>query len=95
MNLQEQMVAQLSTNREVISHPGTKGDATELQWLTMLNAYFPKRYSANKAFVVDSDGHLSEQIDVVVYDRQYSPFLFNQDNAMYVPAESVYAVFEA
>lgn len=95
MNLQQQMVAQLSTNREVITHPGTKGEATELQWLTMLNAYFPKRYCANKAFVVDCDGHLSEQIDVVVYDRQYSPFLFNQDNAMYVPAESVYAVFEA
>jgi hypothetical protein len=94
LNLQQQMVAQLWTDREVISHPGTMGDAAELHWLTMLNAYFPKRYCANKAFVVDCYGQLSEQIDVVVYDRQYSPFLFNQDNAMYVPAESVYAVFE-
>jgi hypothetical protein len=29
-----------------------------------------------------------------VFDRQYSPFLFNQDGALYIPAESVYAIFE-
>jgi hypothetical protein len=29
-----------------------------------------------------------------IYDRQYSPFLFNQANQRYVPAESVYAALE-
>jgi uncharacterized protein DUF6602 len=95
IGLQEQMISTLSTNREVIQHPGTKGEAGELQWLGMLNDYLPKRYCADKAFVLDCDGNISDQIDVVIYDRQYSPFLFNQDNAKYIPAESVYAVFEA
>jgi hypothetical protein len=95
LNLQQQMVASLSTVREVIPHAGTKGDASELHWLNMLNAYLPERYRADKAFVVDCQGRLSQQIDVVIYDRQYSPFLFNQDGAKYVPAESVYAVFES
>lgn len=95
LGLQEQMIARLSTNREVIRQPGTKGDAAELEWLGMLSDYLPERYRADKAFVLDSDGRISDQIDVVIYDRQYSPFLFNQDNAKYVPAESVYAVFEA
>ncbi len=88
------MIAKLSTNRENISHPGTKGYATELSWIDMLELYLPKRYQAKKAFVLDSTEQLSEQIDIVIFDRQYSPFLFNQNGAMYVPAESVYGVIE-
>jgi len=94
MNLQKQMISKLSTDREIIVHPGTKGDASELNWIEMLNVYLPNRYNVDKAFVLDSDGNLSEQIDLVIYDNQYSPFLFHQDNAKYIPAEGVYAVFE-
>ena len=94
LGLQEQMVAALVANREIIQHPTAKGTATELHWLTMLRTYLPKRYTADNAFVLDCEGNISEQIDVVIYDRQYSPFLFKQGGAIYVPAESVYAVFE-
>lgn len=94
LDLQQQMIAKLSTNRRNITHPGTKGDASELGWLEMFDLYFPKRYQAEKAFVLDVYGNISDQIDIVVFDRQYSPFLFNQDGAYYVPAESVYAVIE-
>jgi hypothetical protein len=44
---------------------------------------------------VDSLGNFSQQIDVVVFDRQYSPFIFDFREQQIVPAESVYAVFEA
>jgi len=94
LGLQKQMVAELTTNRENILHPGAKGDASELCWIKMLNTYLPKRYEVAKAFVIDVNGQLSEQIDIVIFDRQYSPFLFKQENVCYVPAESVYAVFE-
>jgi hypothetical protein len=88
------MIASLSATREVVPHPGTKGAATELQWLTMLNNYLPERYFVDSAFVLDCDGKLSDQIDIVIYDRQYSPFLFNQNFVKYIPAESVYAALE-
>ncbi len=94
LSLQKQMIAKLTTNRENILHPGTKGDASEIDWIKMLRDYLPKRYNIDKAFVLDSKGCLSDQIDIVIYDRQYSPFLFNQSNALYIPAESVYAVIE-
>src|SRR5690606_15756941 len=42
-----------------------------------------------------SFGKLSQQMDVVIFDQQYSPFLFHSHGALYVPAESVYAVLEA
>ena len=44
---------------------------------------------------MDSQGVFSQQIDVVIYDRQYSPFIFHYEGQVIVPAESVYAVFEA
>lgn len=60
----------------------------------MLETYLPKRYCVSDAFVIDSTGGRSDQIDLVIYDRQYSPFLFNHHGALFIPAESVYAVFE-
>jgi hypothetical protein len=92
--LQKQMEAQLSTNRESIIHAVTKGDSLENVWIEWLRKYLPNRYSVDKAIVIDSEGNLSEQIDLVIYDQQYTPFVFNQNGALYIPAEGVYAVFE-
>lgn len=92
--LQKQMITRLSSQRDILNHPGTKGDATELNWLEWLKNYIPKRYCVDKAFIIDAEGNISDQIDLVVYDQHYSPFVFNQDGAIYVPAESIYAIFE-
>jgi hypothetical protein len=78
-----------------MGHPVSKGDSSENIWLELLRIYLPKRYEAAKAFVVDSKGNFSQQIDVVVFDRQYSPFIFKFEGEIIIPAESVYAVFEA
>jgi len=94
-SLHEDIQQRLATVRKTMAHPGTKGDASENVWITMLDKYLPERYRAATAHVVDSLGNFSEQIDVVVFDRQYSPFIFTYENAMIIPAESVYAVFEA
>ncbi|WVT76371.1 DUF6602 domain-containing protein (plasmid) [Sinorhizobium chiapasense] len=74
---------------------GTKGDATEEAWRGLLTTYLPQRYKVAKAHVCDSNNQFSEQIDVVIYDRQYSPLIFSIGNEIIVPAESVYAIFEA
>ncbi|MCM3330159.1 hypothetical protein M3641_26215 [Bacillus cereus] len=92
--LQKQMQQKLLLNREFIKHPGTKGDSLELNWISLLRDYLPQRYSIDSAFIIDCHNNLSDQIDIVIYDRQYSPFVFNQDDVKYIPAESVYAVFE-
>lgn len=94
-SLHEDIEQRLATVRKSIHHPGSKGDASENVWIEMLDLYLPKRYQSAKAHVVDSLGNFSQQIDVVVFDRQYSPFIFNYQNQTIIPAESVYAVFEA
>lgn len=93
--LHDDIQQRLETVRKSFGHPGTKGDASERVWLELLQTYLPSRYQAATAHVVDSRGAFSEQIDVLVFDRQYSPFIFHYQGQTIVPAESVYAVFEA
>ena len=92
--LHDDIEQRLATARKSFGHAPAKGDASESVWLALLQTYLPKRYEATTAHVVDSEGNFSDQIDVVVFDRQYSPFIFSFEGQKIIPAESVYAVFE-
>lgn len=91
--LQTEMFAEANLSC-VVNHPGDKGDNSEESWIKWFKAYLPNRYKAAKATVIDSQGNISDQIDIVLYDAQYSYLAFNQNGILYIPAESVYAVFE-
>jgi len=94
MGLHEDVERRLGIIRGTVGHSVAKGDASEGVWLDLLRTYLPKRYTAASAHVVDSEGAFSDQIDVVVFDQQYSPFIFHYHGQIVIPAESVYAVFE-
>ena len=92
-HVQTQMLARLASG-ELFEHPTACGAATEQHWLDLFNQYLPERYRSSPAFIVDSDGRRSRQIDIAIYDRFYSPLLFPLPSGLHLPAESVYAVFE-
>ena len=92
-HLQDQLLVTLGA-ADLTTHPGTKGADSELKWRDALAAFLPWRYQVASAFVVDINGRRSEQLDAVIYDRQYSPLLFNIGGELHVPAESVYCVLE-
>jgi hypothetical protein len=91
---QQQLLADLGVG-DIATHGPTKGDDAELKWLDMLRRLLPRRYGVSQAFVVDAEGHQSEQIDIVIHDRHFSPLWFEVGGKEYIPAESVYAAFEA
>ncbi len=78
----------------MFEHPTARGDIGEGPWHRLLAKFLPRRYQVSKAFVLDSTGRRSEQIDLVIHDRHFCPLLFEEDDARSVPAESVFAVFE-
>jgi len=92
--MQQEMLSRLNLIREHVTHAPTKGGAVELNWIEFLSTYLPNRYCVDTAFIVDNTGARSDQIDLVIYDQQYSPFVFCQAGIKYIPAESVYAIFE-
>ena len=90
---QDQMLKSFNLN-SAFGHPVTKGDSTEEEWRKWFRNNFPQRYKAEKAFVIDYQGNCSEQMDIVIYDTHFSPIIFENNGEKYIPAESVYAVFE-
>lgn len=93
-NMQAEMLQTLHTGSVPFAHSGTKGDNTEANWIAWFKKYLPARYAVDKAIVIDSGGKCSQQIDLVIYDAQYSYMVFQQQESKLIPAESVYAVFE-
>lgn len=92
--LHDQVACELGVARSAVGHAATKGTVTENRWIDMMRKHLPERYCVNRAFVIDSKSVVSRQQDIVIHDRQYSPFVLNLGDALYVPSESVYAVLE-
>jgi hypothetical protein len=67
-SVQEQMLAQLAVGA-FFEHPTASGSSTERLWLDVLARYLPKRYSVAPAFVIDSEGRRSRQIDIAIFDN--------------------------
>ena len=91
---QTAMLAGLDMARTVFDNAEAKGDATESEWIKVIDEFLPGRYQCSAAFVLDSNGARSDFIDVVIHDCHYCPLLFEQGGQRFVPAESVYATFE-
>ena len=87
------LVAKLRSSDRIV-HDGDRGEVNEQYFIEVLRDYLPNRYTVHKATIVDSEGQVSDSIDVVVHDRQYTPTLLDSESHRYVPAEAVYAVFE-
>jgi len=94
-NLHDRVSADLKAARASIGHPSAKGDGSERVWHKLFRTYLPMRYAADKATVMDSKGNFSNEIDVVLYDRQYTFLIFELEGVKVIPAEAVYAVFES
>jgi hypothetical protein len=92
---QKALSASLKIPLEFTKHPTALGDASEADWAGMLTAFLPARYAVGKVFALSHDGKRSLQLDLAIYDRQYSPLWFEAGGHRYVPAESIYAVLEA
>ncbi len=91
---EKELAAKFALGGQLTDHATIVGTATEHGWSGFLTGFLPRRYGVASGKVVDSRGYQSEQIDLVVYDAFYSPLLFVVGDATFVPAESVYAVFE-
>lgn len=87
------LIAKLRSSDRII-HDGDRGEVNEQFFIDVLRKYLPGRYTVHKAAILDSEGQVSDSIDVVVHDRQYTPTLLDSESHRYIPAEAVYAIFE-
>ncbi len=93
-HVHKELCTNLELVRDTLDHPTSKGSKSEDLWIELFRKYLPKRYDVHRAFVIDAKDIISDQMDIVVHDRQFSPFVLNLAGEYFVPAESVYAVLE-
>ena len=75
-------------------HNHEKGMRREEVLLEFLRRHLPPRYGLARGEIMDSEGGLSRQCDVVVYDALHSPMVQRSEASRLFPAECVYAVIE-
>lgn len=92
---QEVLAVQLKLSSESITHDGVMGEVNEQYFIQLLRKYLPMRYAIDRGIVIDSNGATSDQIDIVIFDNQYTPTLLDQHAHRFIPAEAVYCVLEA
>ncbi|MFU0791766.1 MAG: DUF6602 domain-containing protein [Virgibacillus proomii] len=81
---------------ETPNHHGISGTSRELIWLDVFESLVPKKFKlAQSVFIMDSFGQISAEVDIAIYDEQYTPYVFNYGNMQFIPIEAVAAVVQS
>lgn len=76
-------------------HGTTTGSLREDIWLKLFERIVPKKFSIeHSVFILDSDGRISNEVDLALVDQNYTPYIFQYGRLKYIPIEAVAAVVE-
>jgi hypothetical protein len=90
--LTKQMLSEMETISDQMSHAGEKGRNNENILTVFLRRRLPKRYTVSTGKVIATGGSDSGQIDIIIHDREETPGFIDAHAWSLVPVESVYAV---
>lgn len=87
-SLESSLVKQLSL--ETPNHHLTTGTNREDIWLTLFERIIPRKFCIEQGvFIIDSYGNISAEVDLAVFDEQYTPYIFNYGKIKFIPIEAV------
>ena len=93
LKMERELVTQL--NYEVTNHALTAGTYREEIWADFFRRIVPKKFNiARSVFIIDSKGNVSKEVDIAIYDEQYTPYIFNYGLIKFIPIEAVAAVVQ-
>lgn len=91
-NLEEDIIKQLTFKWK---HGTTIGSNRENIWKELFERIVPKKFRVERnVFIIDSKGNCSSEIDLAIFDEQYTPYIFNHGVLKFIPVEAVAAVIE-
>lgn len=91
-NLNKMMVEEMKLASE---HDSTTGNYREEMWVKFFRSMLPQKFSlAQGVLIIDSGGHVSKEVDIAVFDEQYTPYVFQYNTLKFIPIEAVALVIE-
>ncbi|MFF2481933.1 DUF6602 domain-containing protein [Paenibacillus sp. NPDC058071] len=92
IQLEKAMVAQLRLSSQ---HHLTTGSFREEIWKNMFEQIVPRKFSVEQSvFIIDSNGNISNEVDLAIFDEQYTPYIFRFGKLKYIPIEAVAVVVQ-
>lgn len=76
-------------------HDGLTGSYREQMWMKFFRDMIPMKYAmAQGVIIIDSYGGVSKEVDIAVFDEQYTPYVFQYNTLKFIPIEAVVMVIE-
>lgn len=73
----------------------SSGDEVEDLIREKISLFLPERFLVKQGHVINSEGTVSHQLDIIIFDRLNTPKFFeSKDNTVFYPIESVLAIGE-
>lgn len=76
-----------------IEHNLEDGKYREYLVKNVLEKIIPSKYSITNGFIIDSDNNISDEMDIIIYDKNYVPPFFDETYTV-VPIEAVIVVIQ-
>ena len=93
LKMERELVTQL--NYDVSNHQLTAGSYREEIWADFFRRIVPQKFNiARSVFIIDSKENVSKEVDIAIYDEQYTPYIFNYGLIKFIPVEAVAAVVQ-
>jgi hypothetical protein len=89
-----QMKSDFVKAQESFDHSGLKGDANEETVKKFLRQYLPRTLDITTGTLIDSEGNISRQLDIIICDSAKTPIFYQSGETRVIPIECVYAVIE-
>lgn len=77
-----------------IKHCASKGVVREGELIKFLEKYLPYNVAVSTGAIISTDKQISNQTDIIVYDKFRCPCLLEKGNHCIFPIEGVYSVIE-
>jgi hypothetical protein len=91
--LEKSIVSQLFL--DVPNHRLTEGVYREQIWKSLFEQIIPKKFAIEQGiFIIDSHGKISREVDLAIFDEQYTPYIFNYGQIRFIPIEAVAVVIQ-
>jgi len=76
-------------------HGPTIGGFREDIWREMFEQIVPKKFTVEQSvFLIDSNGGVSKEVDLAIFDEMYTPYIFRYGRMKFLPIEAVAVVVQ-
>lgn len=78
-----------------VAHGVTIGGFRENVWQQMFRQIIPEKFAIERSvFIIDSQGKVSNEVDLAIFDETYTPYIFRYESLKFLPIEAVAVVIE-